>query len=120
HLPMLGRVLRDPAEPPGMRERVARTLGTLNRPEARTELVNSFTAVPAALASSIALGLAATPPGSEALLSAVADGKASPRLLQEKSVQVLLHQHPIRDLDQRLTKLTAGFPPADPKINDLI
>ena len=40
--------------------------------------------------AAIAAGLAATPDGANALLDTVAAGKASPRLLQERPVQVKL------------------------------
>jgi putative heme-binding domain-containing protein len=120
HLPLLSKVVQDSASPAGLRSRVARTLGTLNLSEARAELIKALAVVPAALADSIALGLAATPAGSEELLKAIQEGKASPRLLQSRPVLLELQLDRPRDFDARMRTLTAGLPPVDAKMNELI
>jgi putative heme-binding domain-containing protein len=113
HLHRLGDIVRDSRSPAELRDRVARLLGTWNRVESRQELVNSLAQVPAALATQIAIGLAATKTGAEELLAAVSQGKASARLLLEPPVATMLRQHRLPQLDERLRQLTAGLPPAD-------
>jgi putative heme-binding domain-containing protein len=120
HMAVLSRLVLDTSTPAGLRSRVARSLGTLSQSEARAELIKALAVAPAALADGIALGLAATPAGSEALLKAISEGKASPRLLQSRPIQLQLQQHRLRDLDQRLKSLTVGLPPVDDKMNALI
>ena len=68
----------------------------------------------------IASRLAQSPEGSELLLDAVAKGKASARVLQERSVTAPLEARRLPNLPERLKKLTAGLPPADAKVNALI
>jgi putative heme-binding domain-containing protein len=120
HIGLLGLILRDRSASAGLRSSAARTLGTLNRPESRAELIQAFAHVSADLATGIAAGLSATPQGGEELLAAVTAGKASPQLLLDRAVQNQLRQHRLRNLDQRLTKLTAGLPALDDKIAQLI
>src|SRR5262249_19224719 len=82
--------------------------------------ITALKAAPDKLQSAIAVGLAASPAGAEALLTAVAEGKASARLLQEKPVQVKLGASGAKDVNGRIASLTKGLPPADAKINALI
>jgi putative heme-binding domain-containing protein len=77
-------------------------------------------AAPARLQSSLALGLASSPPGAEQLIRAVEAGKASPRLLQDRAIEVRLKQARVAKLDERLGKLTQGLPAADQHIHELI
>jgi putative heme-binding domain-containing protein len=120
HIATLGRVVQDPKASDALRDRVARTLGTLSNKDARAELITAFSNVPTSLSFTIALGLVATREGSEDLLAAMAKGKVSPRLLQERAVSLQLHQHRLPNLDQRIAKLTAGLPAIDQKMDQLI
>ncbi len=113
HLALLGSLIRDQAAPAELRDRLARVLGTLNRPQARHELIQSFALVPAALATQIALGLTATRNGAEEFLASIESGKASARLLLEPAIITSLRQHRLPRLDEQLQQLTAGLPPAD-------
>ena len=54
----------------------------------------------------------------DALLFAA--GKASARLLQEPAVDLRLKQSGAPRLKERLAKLTAGLPPADQRLQDLL
>src|SRR5262249_53188464 len=58
--------------------------------------------------------------GAEALMDAIAAGKASARLLQERPVAVALGQAKPPNLDERLRLLLAGLPPADQQIARLL
>jgi putative heme-binding domain-containing protein len=54
------------------------------------------------------------------LLDAVKVGKASARLLQERQVAVPLENTRLPGVKERVAKLTAGLPPADKKLEDLL
>src|SRR5204863_1501129 len=87
HAVTIGAIVRDSGVPASLRDRAARVLGTLNLREARGELVASFPNASGPLAAAIAASLVNTPAGCEELLNAVAAGKASPRLLQDRAIQ---------------------------------
>src|SRR5262249_47686519 len=120
HTPLLGRVLADAGQPHGVREHSAHLLARINLPGSREQLVKGLEAAPAPLQNTIATDLAGNHEGAEQLLEAVAAGKASARLLQERAVDVRLQQLGIARLKERLAKLTAGLPPADQRLEDLL
>ncbi|MBI1917696.1 MAG: c-type cytochrome [Planctomycetes bacterium] len=120
HTPLLGRVLADAGQPPAVREHSATLLGRINQPESREELVKGLQTAPAPLQNVLAANLASSREGAEQLLEAVAAGKASARLLQEPAVDVRLKQSGVSGLKERLAKLTAGLPPADQRMQDLL
>ena len=117
---LLGEVLADAGEPIELREKAAAVLGDLNQPAAQDELIKGLAAAPQRLGLTIATVLAGSKTGAEKLLEAVAVGKASPRLLQERPVDVRLASAKIPDWKQRVAKLTQGLPPADQQIQDLL
>jgi putative heme-binding domain-containing protein len=117
---VLGKVLTDPAAPMSLRETAARLLAQANQAEGREQLVAVLATAPARLQTAVAAGLAASKEGAEKLLSAVAAGKASARLLQEKAVEVPLKQTRVPDLEKRLAKLTEGLPKAEQRLQQLI
>ncbi len=120
HVPPLGQVLADAAEPIGLREHAAGLLGSIDQPQARTHLLKALTAAPGKLETAIAFALAGNPTGAEELLKAVEAGKASARLLQEPRVQGRLRAAKRADLSERLTRLTRDLPPADKQLQALI
>jgi putative heme-binding domain-containing protein len=116
----LGRVLADAGSPIELREQAAALLSRSTKAEAQAELVLALPTAPARLQNGIAAGLAGSKAGAEKLLEAVAAGKASARLLQERAVEVKLANSKVPDLKERLARLTAGLPPADEKLTALI
>jgi putative heme-binding domain-containing protein len=110
---LLGRLLEDTAEPLPLRDQLAGILAGLNHTEARDTLLKNLPTAPARLQNAIAAGLAGTQAGAEKLLEAVAAGKASARLLQERVVRLRLAQANLPALDERLAQLTLGLPSAD-------
>jgi putative heme-binding domain-containing protein len=120
HIPTLALRLADATESAALREKVAEALAGLNAAEARAALLAALPTAPARLATAIAAGLAGSPQGAEALLQAVADGKASPRLLQERPVQVKLLASKLPNVQERIAKLTEGLPPADANVARLL
>ncbi len=119
-IPTLGRILRDAAEPVEIREQAAGLLAGSGKPEARSSLVEALATAPARLQTAIATGLAVNRPGAEALLGAVAAGKASARPLGERGVAVRLEASGVPDLKARLESLLKDLPPADRRVQDLI
>jgi putative heme-binding domain-containing protein len=112
--------LIDASESVTFRDKVAQWLASINVAEARAALLNALPTAPARLASTIAAGLASSADGATALLDAVAAGKASPRLLHERPVQVKLDALKRPEIAERVKKLTAGLPPADAAIAALL
>jgi len=109
----LSAVLRDPEEPQILREACARALAESTLPEAGKLLVEALASVPQALQTKIALAMASRAEGADALLDAVEQGKASPRLLQDKAVKDRLTAAKPANLSQRLDNLTQGLPAED-------
>lgn len=116
----LGAILMDATLPVPAREEAATLLARVNQPATREKLAAALPATEARLQTSIAARLALSREGGELLLRAVESGKASARLLQERSVTTQLEARGIPDLAARLKKLTAGLPPADAKLAALL
>jgi putative heme-binding domain-containing protein len=120
HAVTLGKVVAEAAMPLEARQHAAGLLARANQPETRAQLLVALPVAPARLQTSIAEGLASSKEGGEKLLELVASGKASARLLQERSVTVRLGASRVPGLKERLEKLTAGLPAADAKLQELI
>jgi putative heme-binding domain-containing protein len=119
-LAIVTEILADSTEPIDLRQHAARTLAAINSDDARDALLSQLPSAPERLAIQIAGALANSPQGGEALLTAISEGRASARLLQENDVVERLKGRNLPDFDERLTKLTAGLPPRDQRINELI
>ena len=113
-------VLEEAVEPIGSRVQAAGELGKLNQEASRAALLRTLPTAPGPLQSAIAVGLAASPQGADELLKAVAAGKASARLIQDKAVVLRLQTTKVEGLEARLADLLKGLPPADQKLNELI
>jgi putative heme-binding domain-containing protein len=120
HAGTLGKVLADAEAPIGVRENAANQLARANQDETLAELLKVLPTASARLQNTIAAGLAGSKNGADKLLDAIAAGKASPRLLQEKSVEVKLSQHNVPAMKDRIADLTKGLPPADQKLQELL
>ncbi len=117
---VLGKTVAASGQPLGLREHAAGVLGRINQPAAHAELLKALPLVPARVQHVIAVELARSPQGAEKLLEAVAAGKASARLLQDRLVDLRLKETRLPDRAKRVAKLTTGLPPADQKIQDLL
>jgi putative membrane-bound dehydrogenase-like protein len=120
HAASLGGVLGDATAPVELREQAAALLARSNRPDTLNELLRTLPSAPARLQNAIAVGLAGSSAGADKLFEAIAAGKASARLLQERAVEVKLQSAKIPNLKEQVAKLTAGLPPADQKLNELL
>jgi putative heme-binding domain-containing protein len=120
HVILLGDLLADTAAPHEVREQAANLLARINQPDTLEELVKVLPTAPARLQTAIAMALSGSPAGAEKLLEAVALGKASARLLQDRPVAVRLTGSKVPGLAERVAKLTAGLPAADERVQKLL
>ncbi len=116
----LAPLLTQEGTPIAVREAAAQALAKTNQESARLKLVEALAITSDRLQTSIAAALAGNKLGAEALLAAVAQGKASARLLQERAVRIWLDGSDVPDLSARIAKLTEGFAPADSKVAELL
>jgi putative heme-binding domain-containing protein len=116
NLPVLAKLLHDPAEPVPLRDRVGQLIASANSPGGRAELLKALATAPAGLQSALAASLALTPEGGEQLLTAVAEGKVSAQVLQDRPVQLRLAKANLPHIEERLAALTKGLPPADQRL----
>ena len=119
NLATVADVLGDASAPILMREWAANLLGNLERPEAKSALLKNLPIAPERLQSAIAAALVRRRAGAEALLEAIAAGKASGRLLQERSVTIILESSGVPGVSDRISSLLKGLAPADQKLNAL-
>ncbi len=120
HAAELSAILIDTTAPDALREAVAAALQQDTSAATVAAFIEAIHTAPQKLQLSLAKSLAASAGGAEALLDAVAAGKASPRLLQDSNVRERLNVSKPQNLDQRMAKLTANLPPADLAIQALI
>ena len=119
NLATIADVLADTSAPIGMRDSAANLLGNLDRPEAKRVLLGNLPSAPERLQSAIAAALVRRREGADALLQAIAAGKASARLLQERSVTISLESSGLPGVVERIAALLKGLPPADQKLSAL-
>jgi len=119
NLATVADVLGDASAPILMREWAANLLGNIDRPEAKSALLKNLPIAPERLQSAIAAALVRRRAGAEALLEAIAAGKASGRLLQERSVTIILESSGLPGVSDRIASLLKGLAPADQKLNAL-
>jgi putative heme-binding domain-containing protein len=117
---LLGGVLGDADSPVSLREAASALLAKANQAVTLDQLVKALTSAPARLQNKIAADLAGSPAGAGKLLDAVAAGKASARLLQERAVEVKLANSKLPSVKARVATLTKGLPAADQKIQELM
>jgi putative heme-binding domain-containing protein len=103
-----------------VREAVGQALAERNTPAARDAMLSAVAVAPEPLQRSLAVTLAGSRQGAEALLAAVAAGKASPRLLQDAAVAERLRAAAVDDVDKRIKDLTKGLIPADEAVRKLL
>jgi putative heme-binding domain-containing protein len=113
-------VLANANEEMKLRQHAAGCLARINNDASRAALVANLQTAPERLSVEIAAALCDSPAGAEGLLTAVAGGKASARLLKEAPIVTRLKARQVVNLDERLAKLTAGLPPQDQRIAQLI
>jgi putative heme-binding domain-containing protein len=113
-------LLDDPKLPPDVRERLLAVFASSLSRDARLDARDALKTVPYRTAVPIGLALAGTKAGAEDLLTAVKEGKAPARLLQEKAILERLKASNADDWQKRVNDLTKSIPPADQRIADLL
>jgi putative heme-binding domain-containing protein len=116
----LAAVVVNGAEPSALRAAIAQQLGPQGSEISGEALSLALVSAPASLQQPIALALATTPQGADALLQIIGSGKASARLLQDKRVIDRLTTTGLPTLDERLADLTRELPAADERLKQLI
>jgi putative heme-binding domain-containing protein len=119
NLATIAGVLADGSLPLGMRAESARLLGTINRGESQAALLSNLPFAPDHLQSAIAAALVRRRDGADALLQAIAAGKASARLLQDRGVTIILESSGLPGVGDRIASLLKGLAPADQKLSAL-
>src|SRR5207302_911587 len=120
HSPELIKSLADSSSPESLKDAIGASMAHLGTPPANDALLEAIKSAPQKLQLSLAKSLAATSSGADALLTAVDQGKASPRLLLDSTLRERLKVSNPANLDARLTKLTANLPAADQTVQRLI
>jgi putative heme-binding domain-containing protein len=86
----------------------------------RAQLFEAIKVVPSKIANVIAYTIANNPGGADELMKAVEAGKIPPSILLTTSVQSRINNHNRKEFRDRYAKLTAGLPPADVKLAELV
>lgn len=118
--PRIATLLADPAMPARLRNRLANALAETKTSASITLLLGAIRTAPNQVQKSIALALAGYPQGAESLLASCADGKTPAALLRERSLVDRLNALKIPNLEVRIAKLTAGLPPSNAVLEQLI
>jgi len=118
--PTLRKLIDSPKLAPAFAERLLVVFASSNNREARLDARNALKTVPYRTAVLIGLALASTPAGADDLLTAIKEGKAPARLLQEKAILERLRGSNAPDWQKRVNDLTKNLPPADQRIAELI
>jgi putative heme-binding domain-containing protein len=119
NLPTISHVMSDAAAPIALREWAAVLLGNRASREARTSLLATLPSAPERLQKAIASALVRRRAGADALLAEIAAGKASARLLQDRSVTISLESSGLPNVLDRIQTLVKGLPPVDSRIDAL-
>ncbi len=119
-LAALARVTSSSEETAAIRLKSAAVLGALNSPQSRIEILKLLQAVPHVIAVQVAIGMAGSREGGEALLGAIGEGKASPRLLADKAVEGRFRATNVKELLDRREKIVKDLPPEDDRVLQLI
>ena len=120
HIDVLAKTVQDPQAPDSVREATATVLSSLESPKASAAMVEAMRTAPQKLQTALAQSLASGKAGAEALLTAIEQGKASARLLQDDNVRERLKVVRPTDLDDRVTNLIKNLPAADAAVQKLI
>jgi len=116
----LGNVLSTTSNPVALRNQAAIALGKLGSTRSREFLQTMLLQTAAELQSQIAASLATDAEGIDALLNAIAAGKASPRLLQETPIARSIERLASREQTQRVEGLLREVPSVDAQTSAML
>jgi len=120
HLAAFSDLLNNHAATEKLREKVAEVLGVANSGDARKLLLEALPNATRKLQVQIALVLASSAEGSQALIDSAEQGKVSGRLLQERAVRDRLTAAKEAGTLTRLEKLVSSLPPLSVEKQKLI
>jgi putative heme-binding domain-containing protein len=120
HSAPLVTVLDSPSTPDPLREAAAASLAPSANPALATAVTESLRAAPQKLQLTLARAIAQSPAGAQTLLAAIQQGKASPRLLLDRTVKDRLSNAKPANLAALLTQLTHNLPETDPEVQKAI
>lgn len=120
HLPACAQIVSDGGAPTLLRQKVAQAIADSNTADGRDVLVSVLTGAPERLAPKLAVILASSKAGSEALLTGVEKGKISARVLQDRTVKEKLIASKADGADARITKLTKSLTPLNEQLQKQI
>ncbi len=112
--------VNDATNSAGLREKAGQLLGSVGSPEGVAAARAALKTAPYRVSVALAVGMAGSKPGAVALLAEVKDGKAPPRLLQEKAILDRLRAANVPNLDRQIAELTKNLQPADQKLAELL
>lgn len=116
----LAALIENAAEPIGLRQHAARELANVPITAARQRLAAALVTAPSRLALEIAQGLANNDEGATLLVDAASAGKIPADLLTDWGLNLRLNGRQVPGLKERLAALTAGLPPADVRLRQLV
>ena len=114
--PVARKLVVNQSQPEALRLAALGWLGSRNRSTDSKVLLTALSSSPERLQRSFAKGLAASKGGAELLLDAIEDGKASPRLLQEKALAGLISKSGAKKAEDRIKTLVASLVPSSQKV----
>ncbi len=112
--------LADPATPESVRVGFLLSFAASSVKDAQVEARDALKDLPYRVALPIGLSFAGTKEGADILLTAVKQGKAPARLLQEKAIFERLKASNFPGWEKTVADLTKGLPPADQRLANLI
>jgi putative heme-binding domain-containing protein len=116
----LAPLIGDAAVPSALRENICQALAGRKLSEGQTILLEAIRTLSRRLQIKLAQTLAGSGAGAENLLQLVAEGKASPALLQERSVKDKLLAANPPNAQERVATLTTGLTPVSAELQKLI
>lgn len=120
YLPVCAGIVSDVSAPSLLRQRVAQAIGNSDSAEGRKVLVEALRGAPQRLQPKLAVALASSKAGSEALLADVEAGKLSARVLQDRTVKEKLVAAKVKNADTRVAKLTKNLTPLNEELQKQI
>ncbi|HYD84430.1 MAG TPA: c-type cytochrome, partial [Opitutus sp.] len=120
HLPVCAGILRDAAAPTLLREKVAQAIADSNSSAGREVLVEVLRGAPERQAPKLALALAGSAAGAEAVLTIAEKGQLSARVLQDRAVKARLVASKAKDAEARIAKLTKSLTPLNEELQKQI
>lgn len=119
-LPLLENILNDSGELFPVREKITDVLAEQNSTATRTILISSMRTAPERLQIRLAMALAGSREGAEALLQLASEKKISARLVMERKVKERLTATKVPNLNDRLALITKGLSPVNEELQKTI